>query len=115
MQSKGHTSLDKWRKGQPFEDVCKLLAWKFFIQAQQQGHYQAEELLPTHVVGCLMPISDPVLMSLICRRLDQLPEGSATCLEMISYPKTTFDAPCHLLLRLASFKPANGFPSQGII
>ncbi|GFU02781.1 hypothetical protein TNCV_403001 [Trichonephila clavipes] len=48
---------------------CRLLAWKFFFQTLQQGHYKVVKLLSTHFVIRLMPSSDPVQMWMLCGNL----------------------------------------------
>ncbi|GFX52560.1 hypothetical protein TNCV_4325761 [Trichonephila clavipes] len=63
MQSKGHSRLDAECKGQSLQDFCRLFAWKFFSQTQQQGNKQAEEPLSAYVVMRLIPSSDPGQMS----------------------------------------------------
>ncbi|GFV44917.1 hypothetical protein TNCV_3339011 [Trichonephila clavipes] len=61
-QSKGHTRLDAECKGQSLQESCKLFAWKFLFQTQQQSLEQAEEPLSAYVGVLLMPISDHVQM-----------------------------------------------------
>ncbi|GFU87125.1 hypothetical protein TNCV_430291 [Trichonephila clavipes] len=56
--------LGAGREGQSLQDGCRLFAWKFSFQTQQQGHEQIEKPLSAYVVVCLMPCSDP--LSMLC-------------------------------------------------
>ncbi|GFV22826.1 hypothetical protein TNCV_4962411 [Trichonephila clavipes] len=71
MHSKGRIRLDTGRKGQSLQDGCRLFAWTFFFQTQQQGHEQDEEPLSAYVVMSLWLSSNPVQMSMLCRDLRQ--------------------------------------------
>ncbi|GFU52228.1 uncharacterized protein TNCV_3052491 [Trichonephila clavipes] len=64
-RAKGCTRLDVGRKGQSLLDICRWFAWKFFFQAQQQGHEQAEKPLTVYVLVNVMPSCDPVQMSML--------------------------------------------------
>ncbi|GFS90974.1 hypothetical protein TNCV_2119751 [Trichonephila clavipes] len=62
----GRTRLDTGRKGQSLQDGCRLFAWKFSFQVQQEGHKQAEEPLSIYVGVRLIQSNDPVQMFMLC-------------------------------------------------
>ncbi|GFU88948.1 hypothetical protein TNCV_4446231 [Trichonephila clavipes] len=83
MQSKRRIRLDAGRKGQSLKDGCRLFAWKFFLQTQQQGHEQAEEPLSTYVVVNLTSSSDPVKIPMLFVDHGQPSCDCTPCLELI--------------------------------
>ncbi|GFT48288.1 hypothetical protein TNCV_4708551 [Trichonephila clavipes] len=99
-----------------------LFAWKFFFQTLLQGHEHAQEPLPVYVIVRLMPGTDPDQLSMLYGDLDRPSWWQHHLFGIHSITGTLKLVPSpgmfvtieHLRLRLASFKPSNDSPSQGL-
>ncbi|GFW85038.1 hypothetical protein TNCV_3247781 [Trichonephila clavipes] len=80
-------------KGQFLEDFCRLFAWKFFFQAQHQGHDQADESLPPISLCTYCQVAVLFRCRCFVVVLADFPDDSTICLESIPKPGDHFWCP----------------------